>query len=379
MPVLFKEMSVDLDLSLVSLGAIWGMDPLAGIFVGLPGGLLADRFGIKRTLTVVCILAGVFSALRGFSVDFWTMAGSSFLFGIMAAMVPSIVPKTASVWFQQRQIGIINAVINLSSMVGGMIATMTSATILSPLLGGWRNVLFALGAPSVILGILWLVTGREPQKQEAQTERSSQVPFKEALFHVIRIKEVWILGLISLTLWGANMGFMGYLPLYLRDIGWSAASADGAITVFNGASMAGMIPMVLLANRLRMYKGMLFITMVITVLFLVLLPVVSDTVIWPLLIISSFLRSPSFAITNVLLFSIKGVGGTYGGTAIGLVTSIGMIGAFAAPPLGNGLEVFGPSVPFIFWGGLAAVSLPLFLLIRSREENISTTSEEHPQ
>ena len=42
MPVLFKQISEDLGLSLVYVGVIWGMDPLAGVFIGLPGGLLAD-------------------------------------------------------------------------------------------------------------------------------------------------------------------------------------------------------------------------------------------------------------------------------------------------------------------------------------------------
>ena len=74
MPVLFPEIAAELGLSMVAIGTIWGMDPLAGVFLGLPGGLLADRFGVKRMLTVVCIMAGVFAALRGFSVDFLSMA-----------------------------------------------------------------------------------------------------------------------------------------------------------------------------------------------------------------------------------------------------------------------------------------------------------------
>ncbi|MBW1912970.1 MAG: MFS transporter, partial [Deltaproteobacteria bacterium] len=59
MPVLFKEISIDMDLSLVQLGTIWGMGGLAGIFTTLAGGLIGDRYGTKRTLTVACILAGI--------------------------------------------------------------------------------------------------------------------------------------------------------------------------------------------------------------------------------------------------------------------------------------------------------------------------------
>lgn len=41
------------------------MIPLAGLFVVLIGGLLGDRFGVKRTLGTLCLLAGVAGALRG--------------------------------------------------------------------------------------------------------------------------------------------------------------------------------------------------------------------------------------------------------------------------------------------------------------------------
>lgn len=48
MPVLFKEISDDLGLSVAQIGTIWGLDPLAGVFIGLPGGLLADRFVLNE-------------------------------------------------------------------------------------------------------------------------------------------------------------------------------------------------------------------------------------------------------------------------------------------------------------------------------------------
>ena len=142
MPVLFPEISEKIGLNLVSIGTIWGLDPLAGVFIGLPAGLLADRFGIKRTLIVVCLLAGVFSALRGFSYNFMTLAATTFIFGIMSAAAPSIVPKTTAVWFAPKYLGITNALLNVAWGIGAMFATMTSAVFLSPWLNGWENVMF---------------------------------------------------------------------------------------------------------------------------------------------------------------------------------------------------------------------------------------------
>jgi len=366
LPVLFKEISTNLNLSLVSIGTIWGMDPLAGIFVSLPGGLLADRFGVKRTLTLVCILAAIFCALRGFSGNFTSMAATMFLFGLMAAMVPTITFKTTVVWFSGKYLSLANALINVAGYVGSMAATMLSATVLSPALGGWRNVLFVMALPALVLGILWLTAGREPEKSE-QPGRQAKLPFKQAILHVARLKEVWLLGLIQAAYLGANMGFGGYLPLYLRDIGWAPARADLAVTLVSAATMIGTIPMVMLANRLKSSKGILLFSVVIQTLALALQPLVKDNWVFVLLILCSFLRSSALALFNTLLYEVKGVGREYGGTALGMAQAISMAFAFAAPPLGNSFSKFGAGVPFFFWAALPALTIPVFLLLRQKK------------
>jgi predicted MFS family arabinose efflux permease len=368
MPVLFKEISQDLGLSLVAVGTIWGADPLAGIFVGLPSGLLVDRFGPKKTLTMICILGGIFAFCRGLSFDFLSMAAFMFLFGSMCAMSPTIVIKTVAVWTERARLGFLNALIFASWSIFSMVASMTSATILSPLLGGWRNVFFLMALPLVVIGLLWLFTGREPKRGEVPIAPSGQVPLGEALSRVIRIKEVWFIGIISLAFWGANNGFLGYLPTYLRNIGWSPAGADGAFTAFNAASLVGIVPMIFLANRLKAHRAMFFFSMIVMVLNLALLPLTDGGGVWAVIIISAFFRSAALPLTTVVLYETRGVGNSYGGTALGLVTSIGMIGGFAAPPLGNSLESLGPGAPFFFWAALVAVSLPLFLFIKKRAE-----------
>ncbi len=374
MPVLFKEIGDDLGLSLTAIGAVWGMDPLAGVFIGLPAGLLADRFGVKRTLIVVCIMAGVFGALRGFSTDFFTMAATMFLFGFMAAATPSIVPKVTAEWFSGKWLGMANAFLNVMWSLGAVAASMTSATLLSPWLGGWRNVMFFYGAPAVLLGLLWLFTGKErdktasPESVTSPEAIISEVPFKQAFAHVIRLKEVWLIGLVTLFTWGASMGSIGYLPLYLREhLGWSITAADSSITVFNGVTLIGSIPMVMLSDKLRTRKGVLLISLGSLGIGLVLLPFVDTMGIWLIIIITGFLRSGAGSLFNVMIFESKGIGSTYGGTAIGLASTISMVGAFLAPPIGNSLDSLHPSAPFVFWGILAIIGIPLLLLVKTKK------------
>jgi CP family cyanate transporter-like MFS transporter len=309
-------------------------------------------------------MAGVFGAVRGLSFNFFTMAFTMFMFGFMAATMPTVVPKVTAVWFHGRELGISNALLNIVWGLGSMISTMFSATFLSPLLGSWRYVMFLYGIPCVLLGFLWLITGREPLPEDGKTRRSSSIPFKQSLPSVLKIKPVWIIGLITLTFWGSSMGMIGYLPVYLRDVGWSPLAADSAITVLSGVSALGAIPVVLIAERFSNRKGVMIISIVVMTSTMGLLPYIAGTGVWILLVLNGFFRTGLFALLNVTVLKNREVGAIYSGTAVGLVSTFGMIGAFLAPPLGNSLTALGPGLPFVLWALLSAMGLPLFLLLR---------------
>ena len=376
MPVLFPDISEELGLSMVAIGTIWGMDPLAGVFLGLPGGLLADKFGVKRMLTVVCILAGVFGALRGFSVDFLSMAAFMFLFGLMAAVTPSIVPKVTAVWFSGRRLGLANGMMNVAWSIGAVIATLSSATLLSPWLGGWRNVLFFFGAPPVILGLLWWLTGREPEHSDAVDTPVTGEPLKKSLASIIHKREVWLMGIVFLSYWGSNMGFAGYLPIYLREVGWEPALADTAMTVFTGIGIVGVIPMVMYSDKVGARRLVMFFAIIVLALSMGLIPLVSTTGVWILLLMGGIVRSGVAALGNTMVFEIKGVGGTYGGTAIGLTNTLGMIGATLSPPIGNSLTFFNGDIPLFFWATMALVALPMLLMIKESRHEVTALHVE---
>ena len=365
MPVLFKEISEDIGLSMLEIGAVWGMDPLAGVFIALPGGLIVDRFGVKRTMFFISIFAGLFGALRGLSVNFVSMAVTMYLFGLTAATMPSIVPKVTAEWFIGKELGLSNALLNVVWALGSMSATMFSADFFSPLLGGWRRVVFMYGVPCVLLGFIWIFTGKDrPAGAGPASVSSDSRSLLNSLKHVIKIREVWILGLITVTYWGSGIGLIGYLPTYLKDIGWIPSHADNTITVMSGFAMLGTIPLVMLSDRLGSRKGVMIVSFIIMVLTVFALPFFEGPFVWVLIILTGFTRTGVAALFNVMVIEIKEVGSEYSGTAIGLVSALGMFGAFLAPPLGNSFSVYNNGYPFIFWACLAAAGLPLFAFLK---------------
>lgn len=357
LPVLFKEISVELDLNLVQIGTVWGMIPLAGIFVVLIGGLLGDRFGVKRTLSTLCFLAGLAGALRGLSGSFISLATTMFLFGILNASIPINVHKVASIWFPGRHLGLANGILSLGMGLGLTAGAMISATILSPLLGGWRNVLLLYGVISIGISILWLLTRSELGQVESPSGYAGTVLFRQALSRVVRIRGVWFLGLIMLGQMACTTGMIGYLPLYLRGIGWTAASADGALAASNSASMMVAIPMVLLSDKLGSRKTILLAAMLITAIGVGLLSVVGGAMVWVSVIIASIARDGFMAVNITMITETEGVGAAYAGTALGLAMTLSRVGGIISPPVGNSLADINPGLPFIFWAALAATAL----------------------
>lgn len=366
MPVLFQEISRDLDLSLVELGTIWGMGGLAGIFTTFVGGLIGDRYGTKRTLAVACILAGIAGATRGFSVGFISLAVTMFFFGFFTRTMSLNLHKTAGVWFSGRQVVIANGIVSTGFGFGFMSGAMISDTFLSPLLGGWQNVLFLYGAISVGIGIIWSFTRQEPARNEFSQHKSS-TPFHHAVKSVIWNKAVWLLALTQLCYTGATIGFIGYLPLYLRGIGWTGVHADGALTALTGAGMVAAIPLSLLVGRLDSKKAIIVPIMIISFISICLMSVLNGQMVWPLVIIIGLFRDGYYAIIATMVIQTDGIGGAYAGTATGVVWTLGAFGSFIAPPIGNSLASIDPGLPFIFWGFMLTLPLLLFHFVKEQE------------
>jgi NNP family nitrate/nitrite transporter-like MFS transporter len=356
LPVLFKEISGELDLSLVQIGLIWGIGALPGIFTSLAGGAIGDRFGPKRILSVGCMLVGLAGALRGLANDFITLAATVFLLGLLSPLVTMNVFKTCGIWFSRRQLGLANGVLSMGMALGFLVGSMISATLLSPWLGGWRNVLFLYGAIAMALSLPWYLTRSAPGEVELSTGETSPKSLRKAVSHVARIKKVWLLGLIILGISGCIQGTLGYLPLYLRGLGWPAVSADGASAAFHTMSLIFVIPIALWSDRLGSRKKVLMATALFIITGVGLLSIVDGIMVWVAVGLAGLVRDGFMGVFMTMIIETEGVGATYAGTATGLVVAFSGLGNLVAPPLGNSLAGVAPSLPFIFWAALTVVS-----------------------
>jgi MFS family permease len=246
--------------------------------------------------------------------------------------------------------------------LGLMLGPLISATYLSPLLGGWRHIMYLYGAVSVVIVIVWWLTAREPAQAEQPGEKlpadkRPAVPVFQTIARLAHIPTLWLLGITIMFRSGTIMGMTGYLPLYLRNQGWTAGSADATQTIFYAASTLFVVPFTLLSDKLGSRKAVLLPMIVVTMLCVALLPFTNGFSILILMFLAGMSMDGFMATASAMVLETKGVGPAFSGTALGITFTIAQLGGLVAPPLGNSLANNNPALPFLVWASFSIVSL----------------------
>ena len=366
MTVLFKEIAGDLGMDLVQIGVIWGIPAFAGVLIVFFAGLLSDRFGAPRVMGIACILSGILGALRGTADSFIILALITFIFAIPMWVIPSSVFKVTATWFSGKRLVVANGVVSAGMGLGFTVGALISATVMSPLLGSWREVLFLYGGISIIMGLLWLLTVKEHHHVRLGVA-PEKVPLRQSIARIFPIKSIWLLGLTMLGFSGCVQGVIGYLPTYLRNIGWTAASADGALTTFSVISTLGVIPMAILSAKIGLRKAVTFPVLIVTIIGVALLPVMGDSMVWVIMVVVGVARDGFMAVALTIIIETKGVGAVYAATAMGLTQTLMNIGGLSSPVLGNSLaDPANPSAPYPFflWAAFGLLALVAFCFVK---------------
>lgn len=356
MSVLFEEISLDLGLTLTQVGLIWGISSLPGIVTSLFGGVIGDRFGPRRVLVWVSLLAGITGAMRGLSVSLPGLAFTVALFGFVSPMIPMNNIKIARSWFSQRQLGLANGVTSMGMAAGFMLGALISATVISPWLGGWRNTLFFYGGLSLLVSIAWIFARPEPDFSPDGMAASTGQTMLQMIRSVARIPNMWWLGLAIFGIGGAIQGVLGYLPLYLRTAGWTDGAADGALSFFHFISLVFVIPIALGSDRIGARKRLLLVMALMTAVGFGLLTMAQGALVLVAVGLAGMTRDGFMAVFITMTTESDGVG-PLAGTAVGFVLIFMGIGNLIAPPIGNSLAEVSPGLPFLFWAALALVGL----------------------
>lgn len=364
---LFSEIADSLDLDLVEIGVIWGVGSVMGIFTALAGGAFIDQFGTRRTLVTLCLATGLFGALRGFAFDFWSLFFSSFFFGMVQPILPMNFVKLNREWFRSRQLGFASGVMSAGFATGLMLGARLSATVLSPLLGGWRAVLIFLGFCAIALAILWAIV--HPPVERPRGARQDIRKIIGNYRYVARFRELWVIAMAVFGVLGLMRGLGGYVPTYLREIGWEAAQADTAMTVFFFCSLIGVVPISHLSDRLGNRRLVMAFGTSMMSIGCALMFIVGDSF-WGVMLamaIGGFCFDSFMALKGAATTEVEGLELALVGCALGFVGMLQNIGSSFVPPLGNTLSATELNLPFLLWAASGIFATLVLLGYRRRK------------
>jgi len=357
--VLFDEVRTDLGLSLVQIGVIWATISATGLLMAIPGGLLSDRFGARWMLVIIFVGGGILGLSRAFTVNYTSFLIVSFLFGLNIGSAGINLAKVIGNWFKPAERGFANGLFGSGFASGFLLGSFVSATYLSPWLGGWRPVLILFGVISILIGIGWLFVH---PKDDVQSEPKSFHEIFEPLLTVAKLPNLWLIGLGKIGVWGAVRGFTGYLPLYLRSLGWEPFWADSSVSIFFFVSLVFVVPLAILSDRIGKRRPFFLMTSFIAGVSMLLIGIVPDTF-WLLIVLialTGFSFDTFMSLSVAATTEVKGVSGALVGTGVGLVFMIQEIGGMLSPIIGNSLEHISPQTPFAFWGAIALAGIIAF-------------------
>ncbi|MYD11788.1 MAG: MFS transporter [Chloroflexi bacterium] len=363
---LLSEIAASLELDLIQIGVIWGVGMVMGIFTTFIGGSLIDHFGTRRSLVFMCLAAGVFGSLRGLAVDFWSLLLFSLLYGTLQPVLPLNFIKLNREWFASRQLGLAAGIMSLGFALGAMMGSGFSATLLSPLLGGWRAVLVAFGLSSIVMAVLWALLHPPVERRPGPGLDLRQLVIKAR--RVAGFRELQVIALAVFGAVGLMQGIVGYVPTYLRAIGWASVEADSAIPLFFFASLVGVAPISHLSDRLGSRRPvMIFGTSMMSLGALLMF--FADGDYWTVMLamtVGGLCFDSFMAMMGASITEARGLDMALVGSALGFGGMLQNLGGSLLPPLGNTLSVISLNAPFLLWAAAGVFATGALLSYRGR-------------
>ncbi len=367
MPVLFTSAAKELNLSLGQIGLLWSMLPIGAAAFALPGGLLGDRLGFVRTVGIGCFAVALANGLRGVSTNLSTLTIFMFLCGASVALVFPNLQRVSGVFFPRNQLGLATGILISGFAIGGVLATALSATVIMPLLGSWRNVLFLYSVLCLLSGIIWFLLMRTPETSPNPTNVGNQLPratFRKSITSVFRIKDTWLLSAGNLGIVGSFISLNGYLPTYLERTGLTKNIGDTMTSTLFLASIIGAIVIPTLADRLGARKMVLIVSAIITFVGIILLSVASPALFWVLIPLIGCTTQGIGTLVIMQTIQTKEIGLVYAGTALGLIGCFANVGGFIMPIIGGKLAESNQTWPFILWALFSLSAAGCFALLK---------------
>lgn len=200
-------------ISYTQAGLLMSLLTFPAIFLSIPGGMLVDRFGMRKTGTISLLVLLLGTVLVATASDYLALILGRFMVGMGAIMLLITTSKAINVWFIGHEIGLAMGVYNAVFPLGVILAQNLSGPIALGM--GWQATIWTSAVFVLVSLLLYIILVRDKKTQLVAKPKSI------GIFTVIKQAgwRIWCVG-ISLSMFGAAMiSYFTYAPNYFLSSG----------------------------------------------------------------------------------------------------------------------------------------------------------------
>jgi sugar phosphate permease len=277
-----------LPMALPFIGAEFHLSPtlmgvaVSAFFIGygsmqIPGGIIADKIGARRSITLGVALWSVFSFLTGLASNLTNLIWVRVLFGIGEGIHPPAAFKALSAWFPSAERSRANGLVMSSNALGPMIAPLIIATVIQAF--GWRRGFYLVSIPGILIALAtyWFLRDTPAEHSRISEQELAEIGAvggpreKIRLAELLRYRALWQLFFIYMT-WDVTWwGFQAWLPSYLlKARGFTLLKTGAVATMPFAAGFVGLLIAAFAADRIGRRKPVLVAVLLGNALFMIL-------------------------------------------------------------------------------------------------------------
>lgn len=299
----------------------------------VPVGVMIDRYGVRRILTVACLLCAGGAYLFSETRHVWVAQAARFLIGFGSAFAYVGVLKISNVWLPKKYFAFMAGLCSTLGMLGASSGQIVMTGLVQ--WEGWRPTLLLLAWVGVVLGgLLWLFL-RDKVDDRVDPSHNEWAPIPlGSLKKILLSKQIWINGLIGCLTFLPIAGFAEiWAPDFLKAAGMTEQKAAlGSSMLFFGFAAGGPL-WGFLSDKIRSRRIPLILGSLFSAFFMALaifMPSASVGWMYSLLFLTTF-----FASAEILVFAVSNdiAHTSVSATAVSFTNMLTMVGGMFLPTL----------------------------------------------
>lgn len=318
--------SGDLALTNAEAGFLFSVAILTLMLFRIPWGVLFDRKGVRKTMTLALAIMGVSGLARGFAMDYASLLVTQFFLGIgLSGVIPAI-PRLVSRSFPREKIGVATGICLAGFPVGDFVAlSFTPALLIA--VGGWRQVFLVYGAWCLLLVALWWKFAHET---EIASNSSNHTSLRTEFAKLLSNRLVWVLTGLYFCAGGCYDTLLVWLPTIMQTQGMDAFSAAFVASMLPAGFLVSAIVVGAFSDKLGVRKPFVLVMGAASGPAVFLTGILMGAPMYVTTFISGVFTVGVLTIVLAIPVEMADLSRSLS-SALGIVTSLGNLGSFVLP------------------------------------------------